>query len=303
MKKLAAIFGVVVAMILSGCAGRGGTVADPQKPWLDLAAQRWNDPTATSVRWTPADLDWKAGSGRSLNDVNEIAMELAYNTNWKTLVKFFEGVPPGRKDLREEIFAKEVQGGHFVGDNPVHAWAAKLSLMSKNGDLSGQIWLQASQRGWNEWGSEISRLEMSSGMNKNATFFHFKPVKQEMIGERGAWVVLWLAHQQSLGNRKAVDHLGEDWSSVGQAQEGGVRALDGVGCGHHSYIAWLTANLRNLNWDGIGRDGRGEMSTSHFRDVGGWSKSKCNALIENWPEYAQAQIDRFNSFPRRQRPR
>lgn len=302
MKKLATILGVVAAMVLSGCAGKGGTVADPQKPWLNLDAQRWNDPNATQVRWKPSDLDWKVGSNKSLNDVNEIAMELAYNTNWQTLVKFFDGVPPGRKDLRQEIFEKEVRGGHFTGNNPVHVWASKLSLMSKNGDLSGQIWLQSSHRGWQAWGSLIEQSQMTSRLNPTAAHFQFKPVKLDMINERGAWVVLWLAHQQSLGNRGVLDHLNEDWSDVGQSSRG-LKALDSVGCGHHAYLAWMTSNLRNLNWDGIDRDGQGEMKTSHFRDVGGWSKSKCNALINNWPEYSQFQIDRFNSFPRRQRPR
>lgn len=296
MKKIAAIFGVVLAMVLSGCAGGGGTVADPQKPWTALDAQRWNDPAATQVRWKPSDLDWKAGSNKSLADINEIAMELAYNTNWPTLVKFFEGVPPGRKDLRDEIFSKEVQGGHFRGSNPVEGWASKLALMSKNGDLSGQLWLQASQRGWSAWASVIERQENwqrtnTKRLDARSIPLEFVPVKRELINARGAWVVLWLAHQQALGNRALVDHLGEVWDGSSKFDLG-KEALDSVGCGHHAYIAWMASNLRNLNWNGLGRETG--VKPSYFFKVSGWPKSKCEALVENWPEYTQVQIQRFN---------
>lgn len=286
MRKTGIILLVMATALFGGCATSAGETT-AEKTWDSRSAQRWNDPAATAIRFSPADLLW--GHGKSHGEVNEIAKELAYNTNWNALVEFFREVPLPNPELRAKMLGVERSVGFGESSSELRDFPGRLSFFKT--DLGGQIWVQASHHGWRAWRRVISVTADRNRVNENHP--SFDNVKQNVGNERGAWQVLYLALLQAHGHRGLVDHTGEDWSRQQAHGYVGVKVLDFVGCADVAAVAYHLSNLKKLNWDGLGRETKTE---SWFRKQPAiWSAEKCNSFVSNWPEYTQAQINRFNN--------
>lgn len=297
MKKFLIVALAGASLFLTGCLATtgGGGGANSKDPWEQLGAQKFNDPAATQIRWQPSDLNFS--KGKSVGDLNAVAVELAYGTNFKSLVEWLKQVPAGTAEARQRMRQLEARGGHFGGD-PAQRFGAKLAHFSREGDLSNQIWLHA-RDSWGLW--EFWLQENARGAKVNLEHVTMTSQKRNAIHTAGAWVVLYIAHQHALGNRAAgFDHLGEAWA--GETMPGemqGANVLDNVGCGQAAWTAWLTASLRTMNFRGMDATRAGTVKSSYFHKTGGWPAAKCEAFVENWPEFTQLQIKRFQAMGER----